>query len=45
MRPWTDAQGVALAAIQGLLQEVRSLQVENATLTERVAALEGHRET
>ena len=39
-----DGQGVALAAIQGLLQEVRLLQAENHVLAERVAALEGHRE-
>jgi len=38
-----DGQGVALAAIQGLTQELRSLQAANAALTARVAALEGHR--
>jgi hypothetical protein len=39
-----DAQGVALAAIQGLLQELHVLQAQNATLTARVAALEDRRE-
>jgi hypothetical protein len=36
-----DGQGVALAAIQGLLQEVQALQKENMALAGRVAALEG----
>jgi hypothetical protein len=35
-----DGQGVALAAIQGLLQEVQALQTENAALAARVTALE-----
>lgn len=39
-----DGQGVALAAIQGLLQEVRTLQIENAALATRLAALEGRQE-
>jgi hypothetical protein len=39
-----DGQGVALAAIQGLLQELRALQAENATLMARVSALEGRLE-
>jgi cell division protein FtsB len=36
-----DGQGVALAAIQGLTQELRTLQAENAALAARVARLEG----
>lgn len=36
-----DGQGVALAAIQGLLGEVQAVQAANARLAERVAALEG----
>ena len=36
-----DGQGVALAAIQGLTQELRTLQAENAALAARVADLEG----
>jgi cell division protein FtsB len=39
-----DGQGVALAAIQGLTQELRALQAENAALAARVADLEGQRE-
>jgi hypothetical protein len=35
-----DGQGVALAAIQGLLIEVEALRVENARLAARVASLE-----
>lgn len=35
-----DGQGVALAAIQGLLQEIEALREENARLAERLAALE-----
>jgi hypothetical protein len=38
-----DGQGVALAAIQGLTQELRALRAENATLAARVAELEGRR--
>ena len=36
-----DADGVALAAIQGLYQIVQDLQAENADLKARVTALEG----
>jgi hypothetical protein len=36
-----DAQGVALAAIQGLLAEIQTMQADNAHLAARVAALEG----
>ena len=36
----SDGQGVALAAIQGLLQEIEALREENARLAKRVAALE-----
>jgi hypothetical protein len=36
-----DGQGVALAAIQGLLGEIQILQADNARLAARVAALEG----
>ena len=39
-----DAHGVALAAIQGLIQELWGLQAENATLMARVSALEGRLE-
>jgi hypothetical protein len=39
-----DGQGVALAAIQGLLQELRTLQAQHAVLTARVAALESRQE-
>jgi hypothetical protein len=42
--PVVDGQGVALAAIQGLLQELRVLQAQHATLTTRVAALEDRQE-
>jgi hypothetical protein len=35
-----DGQGVALAAIQGLLREVEALRDENAALATRLAALE-----
>jgi hypothetical protein len=35
-----DADGVALAAIQGLYEQVQALQAENADLEARVAALE-----
>jgi hypothetical protein len=35
-----DADGVALAAIQGLYQQVQALEAENADLEARVAALE-----
>jgi Chaperone of endosialidase len=35
-----DGQGVALAAIQGLLAAVEELSAENAALTARIAALE-----
>lgn len=37
----TDTSGVALAAIQGLLQQVKELQQQNAGLTERLQQLEG----
>lgn len=36
-----DGQGVALAAIQGIITELDALRTENARLAERVAALEG----
>ena len=36
----TDTSGVALAAIQGLLQQVQELQKQNGALTERLQALE-----
>ena len=39
-----DGQGVALAAIQGLRQEVRTLQADNAALAARVTALEGRQD-
>jgi hypothetical protein len=39
-----DGQGVALAAIQGLTQELRALQAANAALAARVADLEGRRD-
>jgi hypothetical protein len=39
-----DGQGVALAAIQGLLEELRVLRAENAALAARVATLERHGE-
>ncbi len=35
-----DGQGVALAAIQGLLAQIDELQADNARLAARVAALE-----
>jgi hypothetical protein len=35
-----DSQGVALAAIQGLLGEVEALRAENARLAARLATLE-----
>ena len=35
-----DGQGVALAAIQGLLHEIEALREENARLAERLTALE-----
>lgn len=38
-----DGQGVALAAIQGLVAELEALRVDNARLAARVAALEGDR--
>jgi hypothetical protein len=38
-----DGQGVALAAIQGLIAELDALREENARLAARVAALEGDR--
>jgi hypothetical protein len=38
-----DGQGVALAAIQGLLREVEALRDENAALATRLAALEARR--
>jgi hypothetical protein len=38
-----DGQGVALAAIQGLAEELARLRQENAALAERLAALEAER--
>jgi hypothetical protein len=38
-----DGQGVALAAIQGLAEELARLRAENAGLAERLAALEAER--
>jgi hypothetical protein len=38
-----DGQGVALAAIQGLIAELDALREENARLAARVAAIEGDR--
>jgi hypothetical protein len=38
-----DGQGVALAAIQGLIAELDALRQENTRLAERIAAVEGDR--
>jgi hypothetical protein len=38
-----DGQGVALAAIQGIITELDALRKENARLAERITMLEGDR--